>query len=254
MFKELATLKPNDLLRKFALVGDKGKPPTTSIDQAIAKLPIANADEPRVLGNGDWGRQRAKHGTVIMRWNEKLVAKAPFGKMYKDPIKWVLQQREVTRMLQEVSPATLVILAQVDTEEPKPVTIQEKVEGQPVGETPISVLFQAQVLRDLLRIIEALYVVYKAKNYGDNLCGQKIEGNKVTQFIISTIPLFSDNIMVTSENRALLTDNIPLSLGISDHKIWKSFVRHSRFLIAINLLKTLVFLKTFAEKKEFQAK
>jgi len=191
------TIGPRILVRK----------PVRSLEGIHAgKLPF-KVDESNQVGVGDWSSGRSENGAVVLGIeNKDWVVKLPLGKMKSDTRTCAISMKDTAGRFEDVSPRTHVIIADVDGNGPKPVVLQEKIEGRPLCKTPILEITDTEKLMGIKRIIGRAKEVYCEKGMVD-LSGQQyinLWASRAASFLI----FLSDNIM-TDENGVYLADNTP---------------------------------------------
>lgn len=201
---------PNDLFSVSFLQNvwlEKQLDPAPELTTQVGEnAPLARQDY-EVVGSGDWGHDGSSGGSVVLRWGDEHVVKVPLGACVKETFSWAQEKKEMMGAFQAVSPPSMVIVARADNDEPKPVTIQEKINGRPVCETPLSDLFNIETLTGMKRILRKVEGVYLSEGAFD-LCGQHFT-HKTWLRIFAFLLFFSDNIMVDDTGRVILVDNTP---------------------------------------------
>lgn len=207
----LREFSPNDFLKKHGLVRSKS---TDVLDPERLSLPLSRQPSLKILGTGDWGHGRSGGGSVVVDLDGFRVAKVSLGPTDRDPFEWARYQAKIIKCLSEVSPPTELIIADIDGTGPKPVIIQQKIEGTLVCETPLSLLFSPETLRGLAKILQALIHNSQLNQSQIDILGQKLNLPQPLRFLASCLPFLSDNIMITPDLQVLLTDNTPDPLSL----------------------------------------
>ncbi len=206
MLEVLDKQTPNTILGDRRL--EKLKPRNELLDEAKARIPVAGIKSGEVIGTGDWDSSRSECGSVVVGLKNQVV-KFPLGQLRRDPQVWVENHKGYLEKFADISPNTQVFLSRVDSDEPKPVIIQDRVFGRQACESTIRKLMTSQCLSDLRRIVKRVKDVYMEEGIFD-LCGQRLTNTAESEFI-HRIPFFADNIMITDEGRAVLVDNTPFN-------------------------------------------
>lgn len=193
---------PNDLFSP--VIKDKPSLPPASLEKVNKGLPFAEK-KGELLGTGDWLHRKSSEGAATIGLNDKLVAKIPVGEIKRDPWEWAKTIKRSIDHFAEVSPPTSVIIARVDNEQPKPVIIQTRVEGPVLSDVTFSKLFDLKTLEGIDKILALKREWYKKETAYD-FFGQKVSSN-FAMLLFSSIPFFSDNVLVNQEGQPTFVDN-----------------------------------------------
>lgn len=173
----------NDLA--LGIVFDKKPEPDVDlVAKAARNLPVAVTLN-QVFGSGDWSRSKSSGGSVVIGDNDKYVAKVPLGEIERNQMEWAMVMRDSILHFSEVSPKTMVIVATADNDQPKPILIQEKVDGKPLCHSGIRELLRIDTLLGVRKILTFMEDWYSKRNSYD-LCGQKVRKNflgRIAQYI-----------------------------------------------------------------------
>lgn len=222
-------------------------PNSDSLALIANRLPITGKFT-GVKGMGDFDHSRSSEGSFTLGYDSGVVAKVPVGVVEVDAVIRSLNVQKSIRHFSEVSPKTMVVVADTGEGIPKSVVFQSEVVGTPICDIPVSKLFDLNILKSLKVIIELMDSWYK-ENHSYDLCGQKPSQTR-TGLVATFIPFLSDNIMVGDDSRVWLTDNIleerpnPFFRKTNFAKFLKRKILHFIPLIFID---SLIFAKNVAD-------
>jgi len=232
MLEVLGRQTPNAILGNRRL--ETLKPRDELIEKAKVNIPVAGIESGEVIGTGDWDSSRSEYGSVVIGL-ENQVVKIPLGRLKRDPQVWVENHKGYLGKFNGISPNTHVFLSKVDSDEPKPVIIQDRVCGRQACESTFRELMTSQCLSDLRKIVGRVKDIYNEDGIFD-LCGQRLTKTAESEFI-HRIPFFADNIMVTEDGRAVLVDNTPFNYNENQPSKTKRLLNVAAFqLVELGLL------------------
>ena len=207
MWSELA---PNDLLRglPFKSLGEKPLPAQHEVDKTVMALPfrLDLKDGNGIIGSGDWSGSISSGHSAVVACGE-VVVKLPIGNLNREPFQLAEERLKVSKLFENISPATMVIVAADGENNPKPVVIQNRINGQPTCETPFKKLLKQTTLLEIRRVFSGAYQIFKETGLGD-FAGQRFS-SKFACRLLGSHPFWSDNFMISTEGRVSFVDNIP---------------------------------------------
>lgn len=214
---------PNELVNTLSrnTVINKTRPDMETVGDAVKNLPISASEYEGVVGVGDYNRSRSSEGSCVLGYKDSVVVKISLGTHDDNTFEKAKNMMLSVKQFTEVAPATLVMIAKVDGNIVKPIIVQKRIDGRPVCDTPINRLFSLKALygmREVARHMDDWYI----KSGCHDLCGQQTKRSflgKVAQFI----PLLSDNIMIDTNNKVYLTDNVS-DVTVPDKKGVQKFI------------------------------
>ncbi len=207
-----APLTPAIVLRGLGIIGEKPPVDDGAALLATQSLPIHHGKpaQTHLLGTGDMDRLRSSGGSVCVRDGD-IVAKFPLGEPTDDsqtPFERVRHLADLAAAYEEISPPTMVILAKINNSGPPvPVIIQAYREGKSVADVPFIDILQGPVVGSLRVIQGKIDTVFRNTGVLD-LSGLPFTHTLWWIIFGGTLP-FSDNVIVTPANKALLVDNTP---------------------------------------------
>ncbi|HWS48590.1 MAG TPA: hypothetical protein VN174_00885 [Candidatus Methanoperedens sp.] len=224
MFREIS---PNTLLKALSIgVVRKVEPEKVVLDEEFALLPIERKKEWNVVGHGDWGRGRSEFGSVVLG-DGKNVVKMHLGKIdeNRDVMGWAKEKHKATEIFEDVAPRTMVLLVE-GVDGPRPAILQKEIIGKPIYKAGLKKeILIPEVLGDLAKIMR-LTREGLDKGYALDLSGLRLKtGGILWEKFVKMCPIFSDNIMVDTDKKVWLVDNVPDYFGDKKKSVWFKFKR-----------------------------
>lgn len=218
-------------------------PPTPKLRRMDRNdLPLLKEVGVVTIGTGDWGNSRSSEGSIVLGCG-KYVVKIPLGQYDRDPHAHAKKHAEMIEFFKEVSPPTTVIIARVDHDgTPRPVIIQEKINGKPACKTNFADLLHIHTLEDMKQILKKMRGMHQARRLID-LCGQQFSSRTWAR-IFDRLPFFSSNIMVQFGGGAVLTDNTfdPITHYRGESRT-KEIIDTAKFIAVETLIDFLIVLQ-----------
>lgn len=242
MTKEMT---PNGLLEKVAsgTIKPKEKKDSDIYSSIASNIPIAGMYS-GIEGTGDYDCRRSSHGSFSYSFDTKVVGKVPIGDYKNNAIEFGKSVMPSIKYFKDIAPETMIIIAKVDNEIPKPVVVQRLIKGKPICETSLKNIFSLDTLTSVLKIVKSMDNWFDIHKTYD-LCGQKPAKTRLG-ILATYIPFLSDNIMVDTWGHAWLIDNILVTEEMnipSKIKIAKFIKRKILHLIPELVVKSVIVAK-----------
>lgn len=226
MFREIS---PNTLLKALSIgVVHKVEPERIVLDEEFALLPIERKKKWEVVGHGDWGRGRSEFGSVVLGDGDNVV-KMHLGRINKnrEVMDWAKEKHAATEIFEDVAPRTMVLLVD-GVDGPRPAVLQKEVIGKPIYKAGLKKeILVPEVLGDLAKIMHLTREGID-KGYASDLSGLRLKaGGLLWEKFVKMCPIFSDNIMIDTDNKVWLVDNVPDYFGDKKKSVWFKLKREA---------------------------